>query len=143
MASSKEKSYYERYRGAAKRFEAIGCLMIAGAILLDVVTGASMRWLSLLFAVLGAVPLLIGGASLRPHNAIKSFAQQCVQQPTDAFAQGLLDALRAEKKVKLVSSSIAMVENAVDVYAQFEESDPKLIEELREALQTQISKKAF
>lgn len=143
MAAPIEQSYYQRYCGAAKRFEMIGCLLIGGAILLDVLTGASVRWLSLLFAVVGAVPLLIGGSSLRPHNVIKSFAQQCVQQPSDEFAQGLLDALRAGQKVKLVSSSIAMVENAVEVYAQFEDSDPKLIEDLQEALKTRIGKKVF
>lgn len=140
---STEQSYYQRYCSTAKRFETIGCILVGGAVLLDLVTSASVRWLSLLFAIAGMVPLVIGGSCLRPHNVIKAFAQQCVQQPSDEFARGLLDALRAERKVKLVSSSITMVENAVDVYAMFEESDPELIKDLQEALKTRVDKKIF
>lgn len=143
MAANAEQSYYRRYCAAAKRFELIGGVIVVGSILFDVLTKASLRGVSLLAAVIGAVLLLIGGSSLRPHNVIKSFAQQCEQQPTDEFAQGLLDALRAANKVKLVSSSIALVKNAVEVYAQFEESDPQLTEALREAVKTRISKKVF
>ena len=143
MASTGEQSYYKRYCAAARRFEIIGGALLAAGILCDVVFGAPAVWLTLLLAGVGACVLAIGGASLRPHNVVKSFARQCMQQPSDEFAQGLLDALQAQPKIRLVSSSIQLVEGAVALYANFDDADPQLSRQLRQALEERVVKKVF
>lgn len=143
MSAPIETSYYQRYCSAAKRFEFIGAAILIAGILLNAAIGASVLVVTWICAAVGACLLIIGGSSLRPHNIIKSFAQQCIENPSNAFAQGLLDALEAEKKVQLVSASIAMVEQAVTLYEQFDDSDPVLAQKLRQAFENRVVKKAF
>ena len=88
MSSLKEGTYYSRYRAAATRFEIIGCILLLIAVLLHVVLGNSILTVSLLLAAVGAFLLIIGGSSLRPHNMVKAFAQQCTQEPCREAAAG-------------------------------------------------------
>ena len=143
LSPSTEKSYYQRYCSAAKRFEWIGAAILIAGILLNATVGSSVPAVTWICAAIGACLLIIGGSSLRPHNIIKSFARQCIENPSDAFAQGLLDALEAAKKVQLVSSSIVVVEQAVTLYEQFDDSDPVLAQKLRRAFENRVVKKAF
>ena len=138
-----EQSYYVRYCATAKKYEAAGTLILAAAILVDMLTHSAMFTLTLLAAGAGAILLAIGGASLRPHNAIKSFASQMSRQPSDEFAQGLLDALTANKKVQLVPRSIQMVESAIVLYAQTDDADEEILTSLRTALENRVIPKKF
>lgn len=143
MSSHEEGSYYKRYCGAARRFELIGGLIAAVGIVLRLIVGVGMNSFGLLLVMIGLCVFAIGAASLRPNNAVKSFARQCVQQPTDEFAQGLLDALESTPKLPLVASSIDLVHNAVDLYTQFDDADPQLAARLKEAVENRIVTKRF
>lgn len=143
MKTDKDASYYERYRGAARRFELIGGALLVIAIVLNLATGNRLFTVTLLVAAVGAFLLIIGGSSLRPHNLVKAFAQQCAREPGHEIAQGLLDAIESDKKIRLVQKSINEVEMAIGIYEQLEDSDPELIRKLREAEQSHIAKKAF
>lgn len=143
MSSSVEESYYKRYCGAARRFELVGGLIAAIGILLRLLVGTSMNSFGLLLVLAGLCVFAIGAASLRPNNAVKSFARQCIQEPSDAFAQGLLDALESAPKLPLVASSIDLVQNAVELYSQFEDADPELARKLRQAMDHRIIRKRF
>lgn len=143
MSTSVEESYYKRYCGAARRFELVGGLIAAVGILLRLVAGKSMNSLGLLLVLAGLCVFAIGAASLRPNNAVKSFARQCVQEPSDAFAQGLLEALESSPKLPLVASSIDLVHSAIALYCQFEDADPELSQRLQEAEASRIIRKRF
>lgn len=143
MSALAQSSYYKRYCAAAKRFELIGGVLLGAGILCDVVFGAPVIAVSVLTAGIGGCLLAIGGASLRPHNVIKSFARQCLQEPSDEFARGLLEALESEKKIRLVASSIQLVEGAVALYSQFDDADPELSSRLQRALEERVVKKMF
>lgn len=143
MKTDKDASYYERYRGAARRFELIGGALLVIAIVLNLATGNRLFTVTLLVAAVGAFLLIIGGSSLRPHNLVKAFAQQCAREPGHEIAQGLLDAIESDKKIRLVQKSINEVEMAIGIYEQLEDSDPELIRKLHEATQSHIAKKAF
>lgn len=138
-----ESSYYQRYRGAAVRFQVIGGVLLLIGILADRILGTSMLAVSLIFAGPGALLLIVGGSSMRPHNLVKAFAQQCAREPGREIAQGLLDALTQSKKVHLVGNSIRMVENAIGIYEETGDADPELVGQLRAAAGERILKRAF
>lgn len=143
MNTEKNASYYSRYCGAAKRFELVGGAVLLIAIVLNLATHNKLFSFTLLLAALGALLLIIGGSSLRPHNLVKAFAQQCAREPGREIAQGLLDAIQSDKKIRLVQRSINDVETAIGIYAQSEDADPALIRQLHEAKDAHIAKKAF
>ena len=62
---------------------------------------------------------------------------------SDAFAQGLLDALEATPKLALVASSMDLVNQAVELYSQFEDADPELAKRLQQAAESRIIRKKF
>lgn len=143
MKFDQEASYFSRYRAAAIRFEIIGGVLLVVAILLNLLLGKALLTLSLLLAAVGAFLLIIGGASLRPHNLVKAFAQQCAREPCHQIAQGLLEAMQSDKKIRLVQKSIDSVDFAIEVYECLDDADPELLRQLREARETHIAKKAF
>lgn len=143
MKPDQDASYYNRYRGAAIRFELIGGALLLIAIILNLATSSRFFTAALLVAAVGAFLLVIGGSSLRPHNLVKAFAQQCAREPGHEIAQGLLDAMQSDKKIRLVQKSINEVEMAIGIYEQMEDADPELIGKLRDAKETHIAKKAF
>lgn len=143
MKPNQDASYYNRYRGAARRFELIGGALLLIAIILNLATGNRLFTVALLVAAAGAFLLVIGGSSLRPHNLVKAFAQQCAREPGHEIAQGLLDAMESDKKIRLVQRSINEVEMAIGIYEQLEDADPELIRQLHAAKEAHIAKKAF
>lgn len=143
MKTDKDASYFSRYRAAAVRFEIIGGALLLIAIVLNLITGNRLLTISLFLAAAGAFLLIIGGSSLRPHNLVKAFAQQCAREPGHEIAQGLLDAIQCEKKIRLVQKSIDSVDFAIEVYECLDDADPELIRKLREAKEAHIAKKAF
>ena len=143
MSSLKEGTYYSRYRAAATRFEIIGCILLLIAVLLHVVLGNSILTVSLLLAAVGAFLLIIGGASLRPHTMVKAFAQQCTQEPCREAAEGLLTAIQASPKIRLVQKSIDSVSFAIELYECLDDADAELVQQLRDAVEAHIAKKAF
>ena len=143
MSNLKKGTYYDRYRAAATRFEVIGCILLIAGVLLHFILGQSMMTPSLLLAAVGAFLLIIGGSSLRPHNMVKAFAQQCTQAPCREAAEGLLTALHSSKRIHLVRRSIDQVNLAVETYACQDDADTALADELREAVSSHITKKVF
>ena len=143
MSSLKEGTYYSRYRAAAIRFEVIGGVLLAVGILLNLLFSASLSTASLLIAAAGAFLLVIGGSSLRPHNLVKAFAQQCMREPSREMAQGLLDALHSSKRIRLMGRSIQVVQAAVEVYANTEDADPDIVDQLRRTVADSVVKKMF
>ena len=143
MKALSDRTYYQRYCTQAKRFEVAGCVLVAISILMDLLEGKKILPVTMLVLFFGALALIVGGSSLRPHNVVKSFALHCAETPSREFASGLLEALEAQSRLKLVKSSIATVENAIEVYARQENTNPELVEKLRAALEQRISKKIF
>lgn len=143
MNHPQELSYFRRYRAAAVRFEIIGGALLAAAVLLTLLPGGSLLSLGLLLAAVGAFLLLIGGSSLRPHNLVKAFAQQCAREPGHEIAQGLLDAMQCAGRIRLVQRSIDSVDFAIQVYECLDDADPALIQQLRQAKQEHLARKAF
>ncbi|MGI6180612.1 MAG: hypothetical protein ACOYIE_00880 [Agathobaculum sp.] len=143
MSNRSNNSYYQRYRGAAIRFQVIGGILLAAGIGANFLFDSSMLVVSLIFAGPGAFLLITGGSSMRPHNLVKAFAQQCIREPSREMAQGLLDALTQQKSVRLLNNSLQLVHNAVAVYEQTEDADPQLVQQLHEAAEERIVKKVF
>lgn len=143
MSSLKEGSYYSRYRAAALRFEVIGGALVAVGIAVNLAVGPASLAVSLFLAAIGAFLLIIGGASLRPHNLVKAFAQQCTREPCTEAAQGLLEAIRSDKKIRLVGKSIDEVNFAIELYESLDSADAALVQQLREAVEQHIVKKVF
>lgn len=143
MKNDKEASYFSRYRTAAIRFEVIGGILLLIAIVLNLIAGAALLTISLLLVAVGAFLLIIGGSSLRPHNLVKAFAQQCAREPCHEIAQGLLEAIESSPKIRLVQKSIDSVDFAIEVYECLDDADPELIRKLREAKAQHIAKKIF
>lgn len=143
MASSEKSDYYRRFRAAALRFEIIGGILLAVGIGANFLFHASLLAVSLIFAGPGALLLLLGGSSLQPHNLVKSFAQQCIREPGREMAQGLLDAICANPKTRMMAGSIRLVENAIAVYAATGDADQALVQRLREEAQARLVKKVF
>ena len=98
---------------------------------------------SVLLAAVGAFLLIIGGSSLRPHNMVKAFAQQCTQEPCREAAEGLLTAIQASPKIRLVQKSIDSVSFAIELYECLDDADAELVQQLRDAVEAHIAKKAF
>lgn len=143
MKNDKDAPYFLRYRGAARRFEVIGIVLILIAIILNLTIGSSLSTITLLVAAIGAFLLIIGGSSLRPHNLVKAFAQQCAREPCHEIAQGLLEALESDRKIRLVQKSINELNIAIGMYEQMDDADPELVRKLYEAMEQHIAKKVF
>ena len=143
MDHATEQSYYKRFRAAAIRFEVIGGALLAIGIGANFIFGNSMLAVSLIFAGPGALLLILGGSSLRPHNLVKAFAQQCMREPSREMAQGLLDALHSSKRIRLMGRSIQVVQAAVEVYANTEDADPDIVDQLRRTVADSVVKKMF
>ena len=143
MSTQVEHSYYKRYCGAARRFGLVGGLIAVAGLLIRFVAGSGISTLGLLLVLVGLCVFALGAASLQPHNAVKSFARECIQQPSDAFAQGLLDALESTPKLALVASSADLVTQAVELYSRFEDADPVLAKRLQQAAANRIVRKKF
>lgn len=143
ITTTKALSYYQRYRTAAIRFEMIGGVLMLLGVGMNFLLHTSLSAVSLIFAGPGAFLLIIGGSSLRPHNLIKAFAQQCSREPCKESAQGLLDALESVKSVRLLKSSIQTVLMAVEIYSTTEDADPELVDQLQVAIENRITQKSF
>ena len=138
-----EAECYTRYRATARRFELAGAAIFAAGVLCYMAFGDSVKWPGLVLGCVGLCALALGAASLRPHNVVKSFALQCMQNPNEEYAHGLLNALTAERKIRLTMRSIRMVESAVIVYARTENVNKELAERLAAALHEHVVKKTF
>ena len=57
--------------------------------------------------------------------------------------QGLLEAIRSSRKIRLVQKSINDVNFAIEVYECLDDADAELIQQLRDAVAEHIVKKAF
>ena len=143
MNARQEAQCYARYRATARRFEIAGAAILAAGVLCHMAFGESVKWPGLALGGLGLCVLALGAASLRPHNVVKSFAIQCVQNPTEEYAHGLLNALTAERRLPLTARSIRMVESAIVVYARTENVNKELAERLAAALHERVVKKRF
>lgn len=143
MNARNEAECYTRYRATARRFEIAGAAILAAGVLCHTALGESVKWPGLVLGGLGLCALALGAASLRPHNVVKSFAIQCVQNPSEEYAHGLLNALTAERRLPLTARSIRMVESAVIVYARSENVNKELAERLAAALHERVVKKRF
>lgn len=128
-----EAECYTRYRATARRFELAGAALLAAGVLCYMAFGDSVKWPG----------VALGAASLRPHNAVKSFALQCMQNPNEEYARGLLDAITAERRIRLTMRSIRMVEGAVITYAHTENADKELAERLAAAMHEHLVKKTI
>ena len=133
MNARSEAECYTRYRATARRFELFGAAILAAGVLCYTAFGDSVKWPG----------VALGAASLRPHNVVKSFALQCMQNPNEEYARGLLNALTAERRIRLTMRSIRMVEGAVITYARTENVNKELAERLAAALHEHVVKKTF
>ena len=59
------------------------------------------------------------------------------------MAQGLLDALHSSKRIRLMGHSIQVVQAAVEVYANTEDADPDIVDQLRRTVADSVVKKMF
>lgn len=59
------------------------------------------------------------------------------------MAQGLLDALHSSKRIRLMGRSIQVVQAAVEVYANTEDADPDIVDQLRRTVADSVVKKMF
>lgn len=134
---------YTRYRATARRFELAGAALLAAGVLCYMAFGDSVKWPGVALGGFGLCVFALGAASLRPHNAVKSFALQCMQNPNEEYARGLLDAITAERRIRLTMRSIRMVEGAVITYAHTENADKELAERLAAAMHEHLVKKTI
>ncbi len=140
MTAKPSDSYYKRYRTAARRFEAAGAALFAAGAACHAALGASAKWPGLLLGA-GVCVFALGAASLSPRNVIKSFAFRCAHEPNAEYAEGLLAALTAQKKIRLTARSINVVESAVLAYACSPGADKELAKTLNCALHERVVKK--
>lgn len=138
-----EAESYKRYRAMSRRFELIGAAIFAAGVLCYAAFGNYVKWPGLALGFIGFCAAALGAAALRPHNVIKSFALQCMQNPTRDVAEGLLNALEAQRKVRLTAASLQMIEKAVLVYACSANADKALAERMAQALGDRVVKKKF
>lgn len=143
MNARSEAQCYTRYRATARRFELAGAGIFVAGALCYMAFGDSVKWPGVVLGVIGLCAFALGAASLRPHNVVKSFALQCMQNPNEEYAHGLLNALTAERRIHLTMRSIRMVEGAVITYARTENVNKELAERLAAALHEHVVKKAF
>lgn len=143
MNARVEAECYTRYRATARRFELAGAALLAAGILCCMAFGDSVKWPGVALGGFGLCAFALGAASLRPHNVVKSFALQCMQNPNEEYASGLLDAITAERKIRLTMRSIRMVEGAVITYAHTENADKELAERLAAAMHEHLVKKTI
>lgn len=143
MGVRNEAQCYTRYRAMSRRFEFVGAAIFAAGLLGYQIFGASVKWPWLTLCFAGFCAAALGAAALRPHNVIKSFALQCMQNPTRELAEGLLNSLEAQRKVRLTAASIQMIEKAVLVYGCSADVDKALAERLAQALGDRVVKKTF
>ena len=141
LAQSPSSSYFQRYRSTALRFEIIGGALLVAGLLINTMFSGPALIPSLLLVAVGGGMFVLGGSSRKPHNIVKAFARQLLQTPSDEFAQGLLEALELRPKLRLLASSIQVVQAAVELYASSDEADPELAEQLQQALATRVVKK--
>lgn len=134
---------YTRYRATARRFELAGAALLAAGVLCYMAFGDSVKWPGVALGGFGLCVFALGAASLRPHNVVKSFALQCMQNPNEEYARGLLDAITAERRIRLTMRSIRMVEGAVITYAHAENADKELAERLAAAMHEHLVKKTI
>ncbi len=140
---SEHTTTYRRYRYAALRFVAGGGLCCIFGLLFWSFLPAIPTELNLLLLLIGIVLVSLGSASLQKHNVVKAFAQQCICDPTNEIAQGLLEALQAQKHLYLVSSSIQLVDCAIQCYESAQGTDTTLVEQLRQTANHTIIRKKF
>ncbi len=136
-------AFYRRYRAAARKFEAAGAAMCAAGLAYNVAFSEFARWPGLVAAGTGICVFALGAASLRPHNAVKSFALQCLEHPDSEHARGLLDALEARKKIRLTAASSQLLGKAILAYACAESADKELAERLAKAMREHVAGKVF
>lgn len=136
-----QNEYLKKYIDMSTRFQNIGIAIVFFAIAVNYFGGASLRTISLLIFAIGAIALVFGGSSLRPHNLIKAFAQQCSNEPNDTIAAGLLEAMERNHVTKLTRNSLHMVYVAIEIYSSLPEADPELSTRLQNASKNCLSKK--
>ncbi len=139
----KEQSYYDRYMRQSWIFQAVGIVLIVTAAGINELSGRSFALPVWIIAGLGIVPLVIGGASSRPHTVVKSFAILLQNDPSSVNAREFLTAIRKAGKVRLVKRSKTIIESALYAYGQSEEADEELLKELREAIDNNVKVRAF
>lgn len=138
-----EAECYTRYRAAARRFELAGAALLACGVLCCTAFGDYVKWPGAALGGLGLCVLALGAASLRPHNIVKAFALQCMQNPNEEYARGLLSAVTSERRIRLTMRSIRMVEGAVMAYAHTENADKELAGRLVAAMHEHLVKKTI
>ncbi len=143
MNARGEAECYTRYRATARRFELAGAALLAAGVLCCMAFSDSVKWPGVALGGFGLCAFALGAASLRPHNVVKSFALQCMQNPNEEYASGLLDAITAERRIRLTMRSIRMVEGAVITYAHTENADKELAERLAAAMHEHLVKKTI
>ena len=87
MNARSEAECYTRYRATARRFELFGAATLAAGVLCYTAFGDSVKWPGVALGAVGLCAFALGAASLRPHNAVKSFALQCMQNPNEEYAR--------------------------------------------------------
>ena len=132
-----------KYLTMAGRFQNIGIVFMAAAVLLHVLSGGKWSTASLIAAVPGVICLVFGGSSLQPHNLAKAFAQQCAQTPSKEMAEAFLEVLTMEKKTGLTRSSVGILQNGIETYAAQEDADQELVAALRKAMEEHVAIKVF
>lgn len=138
-----EAECYTRYRATARRFELAGAALLAAGVICYMAFGDYVKWPGVALGGIGLCVFALGAASLRPHNVVKSFALQCMQNPNEEYARGLLDAITSERRIRLTMRSIRMVEGAVITYAHTENADKELAERLAAAMHEHLVKKTI
>ena len=136
-------SYYSRYRQAAARFLLIGGVCAAVGALLMAGLPVSLPLPGALLLFVGVLLAALGGSSLQSHNTVKAFARQCITDPDEGTARGLLQALQAHRKLALVQGSLQLVENAIIAYERSPGADPQLAEQLRATAEKNLVRKRF
>lgn len=135
--------YLRKYVAMARKFSLVGLAILALSVGLYFVIPESAGFVVVLLFLLGAVTLVIGASSLRPHNTIKSFAQLCLRQPDALAAGGLLEALERTNSLALRGASINSINMAIERYAAAPDADPEIVERLRTAMRTRVRKTLF
>lgn len=138
-----KNEFLSRYLAAATRFQNVGIVVVISSVLMNFLGGQALKLPSIFLFMVGALALVFGGSSLRPHNVIKSFAQQCSREPNDTIADGLLEAIERNKTTALTKNSIRTIYLAIEIYAALPDADQELVNRLTDAAKTRLTQKKF
>ena len=143
MNNQETESYYSRYRKRALLFQTVGIIMVVLAVLINELTGRKMGFPVMAIGIVGFIPLVIGGSSLRGHVALRSFASLLRNDPCRRNAEEFLIALRSIGHTSLTKKSMQEVQSAIAVYEAQPGADADLTEEIQKELANRVSKVVF